>query len=334
VTQAPPAGPPPGWLLDPVVPGQLRWWDGTAWTAHIASPGSAPPPRRRRRPGIGGAAIILVAVFGLWILSACAELFWEHQHGLRLVILMFASSASAAALLYLMTRRLRPSDELPRSFLIATAAVGGLIALVIPSLVEPPWEQLMAAWHLPLVDPVIAGPLEETTKLAVVAIVARWVAVRTARTGLFVGGAVGVGYAIFENIDYAIGATGSRFAFSPAEHFDVMLHSAIVRTVMTPFAHPVFTAISAAALFAASRGGRLRFTPLVVGGWAVAMALHSLWDDGGTALQVLIPSPGLATLASYGWLLLISIAGVVIWRVVAGRADRAAGLTEPFALGS
>lgn len=28
----------PGWHPDPQVPGQLRWWDGTTWTSHVATP--------------------------------------------------------------------------------------------------------------------------------------------------------------------------------------------------------------------------------------------------------------------------------------------------------
>src|SRR4051812_19615094 len=31
---SPDAPPPPGWY--PSSPGQLRWWDGTGWTEHIA----------------------------------------------------------------------------------------------------------------------------------------------------------------------------------------------------------------------------------------------------------------------------------------------------------
>jgi Protein of unknown function (DUF2510) len=34
---------PAGWYPDAAMPGQLRYWDGTAWTAHT-SPSAAPPP--------------------------------------------------------------------------------------------------------------------------------------------------------------------------------------------------------------------------------------------------------------------------------------------------
>jgi hypothetical protein len=37
--------PAEGWFSDPNVPGQLRWWDGTQWTEHVApDPAAAPAP--------------------------------------------------------------------------------------------------------------------------------------------------------------------------------------------------------------------------------------------------------------------------------------------------
>ena len=47
-----PLPPPPGWYPDPGGSGGQRWWDGMAWTEHVApgaAPGPVPPPARFRQ---------------------------------------------------------------------------------------------------------------------------------------------------------------------------------------------------------------------------------------------------------------------------------------------
>jgi Protein of unknown function (DUF2510) len=48
---APPGVPvatPAGWYTDPTGNGGLRWWDGKAWTEHLADAGAPPPPGQVR----------------------------------------------------------------------------------------------------------------------------------------------------------------------------------------------------------------------------------------------------------------------------------------------
>jgi uncharacterized RDD family membrane protein YckC len=78
--------PAPGWYPDPTTPGQLRYWDGSAWTEHRApAVASTPTPAVAAPPlaGFGarfGAALIdglvvalpLMIVFGLFFLGLMA----------------------------------------------------------------------------------------------------------------------------------------------------------------------------------------------------------------------------------------------------------------------
>ena len=51
-TPPPPSQPPAGWYTDPHVPGGQRYWDGSDWTEHVASP--APPPMQSAQPVAAG----------------------------------------------------------------------------------------------------------------------------------------------------------------------------------------------------------------------------------------------------------------------------------------
>lgn len=52
---APPAVAPAGWHPDPMVAGQQRYWDGTAWTTHTAPGAALPPPTPVPAPAAPGA---------------------------------------------------------------------------------------------------------------------------------------------------------------------------------------------------------------------------------------------------------------------------------------
>jgi hypothetical protein len=68
---------PPSWHPDPHVPGQLRWWDGSTWTTHVAANpdpaaigiGAPPVPAGTRRPAVVF-AIVAVAVVAAVVATA------------------------------------------------------------------------------------------------------------------------------------------------------------------------------------------------------------------------------------------------------------------------
>ena len=83
-----PEQPSAGWYPDPSTPGILRFWDGTAWTAHtsapnpVAQPAAAPAaaPEPRKSPGVDTNTvwiwlIVLLPMFAMqgWMMQPFAE---------------------------------------------------------------------------------------------------------------------------------------------------------------------------------------------------------------------------------------------------------------------
>jgi len=97
--------------------------------------------------------------------------------------------------------------------------------------------------------------------------------------GIVYGGMVGIGFAFTENILYYV----SVYDAGPAQPHGLAAATGlfVVRGVMSPFAHPLFTAATgiglALALHTSRRGGRLLW-PLA--GYAVAVLLHGAWNAG------------------------------------------------------
>lgn len=57
-----------GWFPDPTTAGQLRWWDGSAWTEHVSREGATPEPVTKATPVVAttGAGLRKIPVWG-WI---------------------------------------------------------------------------------------------------------------------------------------------------------------------------------------------------------------------------------------------------------------------------
>jgi RsiW-degrading membrane proteinase PrsW (M82 family) len=126
------------------------------------------------------------------------------------------------------------------------------------------------------------GFIEEGVKLIVLWLMARKLGRYTMRDGLVLGAAVGFGFAAFESAGYAFQAL---FAQQGGLSLLGVVQTELLRGVLTPFGHGLWTAIVGAAIFAvAARRGRVHLrSKLIAGAYLLVVLLHALWDASGLA---------------------------------------------------
>jgi RsiW-degrading membrane proteinase PrsW (M82 family) len=128
-----------------------------------------------------------------------------------------------------------------------------------------------------VLGPPIAGIVEEPGKLAAVIFLVNAARFRWTLNGLAIGAAVGAGFAAFESAGYAL-----TFLLV-SESDDVMLSVIVLRGLLAPFAHVVWTAVAAGALWRVRRGrpfewsmlGDRRFLAPMIS----VMVIHALWNS-------------------------------------------------------
>jgi RsiW-degrading membrane proteinase PrsW (M82 family) len=187
------------------------------------------------------------------------------------------------------------------------------------------------------------GLIEEAVKLAALWLLARRLPRYTMRDGIVLGATVGFGFAAFESAGYAFNALFTQSGLSLLN----LVETEVLRGILAPVGHGLWTAILGGALFAAAaRRGRLRLSGAVLGWYALVVLLHALWDASqgiavwltllltGTRVQWLLIELGrvpqvtpaqvhLVTALSWGLLGLDGLVGLVVLR---GRWNRATAL--------
>jgi RsiW-degrading membrane proteinase PrsW (M82 family) len=151
--------------------------------------------------------------------------------------------------------------------------VSGILGLLAASLLE--------AWLLGdgLLLYLGVGLIEELVKLVALMIVARGVSRYITRDGIVLGAAVGFGFAAFESSGYALNALvvnqGGEYQLSLSS----LVYTELIRGVLAPVGHGLWTAILGGVLFSASRGSHLRITGKVIGAYLLVALLHALYDS-------------------------------------------------------
>ncbi len=270
----PPTGRPVGWYPDPGGEAAWRWWDGRQWTAHlhpyersqptgqsdVTSVVATTPVRKPRLPSWLSVPVLIGGIPGIALIVVAGIL-------VPLSILLGLVPLLVVAPVLLWMDRVEPEPWSARlhAFLWGAFVAGG-VSLVVNSVVAIVAGETVAA--------VASAPvIEEITKgLAIVWAVRRH-QVDSIMDGLVYAGWAGLGFAVVEDFSYFVAADGE----------DLLLETFIGRALLTPFAHPLFTAWTGLAIGLAVRNRRR----LATAWWGLLLAIgtHALWNGSLTLAE-------------------------------------------------
>jgi RsiW-degrading membrane proteinase PrsW (M82 family) len=301
---------PPGWYADPWSPGQHRWWDGGAWAAATQAAAQPSIGQRLRVPSrvVGPGSATVFAVTGvLTVLFLLIELgpgaFVVASVAAVLPLPLYAWAA-------LLLDRLHPE---PKAALVWTFTAGATAVVLFAVIVNSTTAAVLdATVGVPtsdvLTSTLVAPVVEELGKAVVLVLLYRRFRheISGPLDGVVYATMVGLGFATVENILY--------YGQSVADGSLPVVF--VLRGVLSPFAHPLFTAAFGIGLglLAAGRTRRVAGAPVL--GLLLAVGLHALWN-GSTDFGA-----GGVLLMFFGLMVPVFFAMVVLCRKEARREQR------------
>lgn len=281
--------------------------------------------RSTHRRGPREWAQIFVGGFTLWLTCLVVTLLTANANLVPTLILLgsFLVPVTFVAWSFERWRDAHLTAELMVRAFVVGGLLGVLAAAVLETyLLEPsPWLFFGV------------GLIEEAAKLGALIFVTRHMTRRHFPDGFVLGAAVGLGFAAFESAGYAFNALLTVKGLS----LTALVETELVRSVLAPFGHGLWTAILGGVLFREARAGRFRFNRVVLLMYLWVSVLHALWDYThsialaltflltGTSWQYRLLSMGylptptpeqvhVFTVLSIGFLALVSLLGIATLR--------------------
>lgn len=208
-----------------------------------------PPRRSLVRPA-------LLAAFGLWLYLGSAAM-WSARVEVTVAWALLGAYLVPATLVLESGRRLQPSDGASTATLLRLMLAGSLLAAAMSAL-PGPGELLWSAPAPVRALSVLAPAAAAAVAVAVLVALMGRRTIRSRRTGLFVGGAIGAGFAAFTALSSVLEAvqafTGVHLPSGvPAP---ILLESAVTvqQAILAATTWPVWGALIGAAVFGSRRG--------------------------------------------------------------------------------
>jgi protease PrsW len=245
---------------------------------------------------------VMLIGLGLWVATVVVTELTSNPILLPTIVLLGSFLVPVTATVWYLDHD--PSEVLTPRRVVSAFVIGGVLGVLAASMLE--------YWLLPPDAPHFysVGFIEELVKGLIVVFVAFGLDRYRTRDGMVLGATVGFGFAAFESSGYALVSlfvvhNGQLVLSLPA-----VIFTELVRGVLAPFGHGLWTALLGGMIFRAAHAGRLRLTLGVILTYIGVSLLHGTFDS-------------LAGIIGY---IVISIIGVVplvyLWRRAAREQPR------------
>jgi protease PrsW len=206
----------------------------------------------------------------LWIASVVVTGTTGNVNMIPTVVLLGSFLVPVTAVIWYLDHY--ESPELTLRLVFYTFIVGGVLGTLAASVLES-WLR-----NDSLLVYVGVGLIEEFAKLAALIFVARRLPYHSVRDGVVLGATVGFGFGALESSGYALTSLFNISGHEVSLSLGNLVFTELIRGVLAPVGHGLWTAVLGGVLFGASGGGRLRLTRKVFGAYLVVALLHTLWD--------------------------------------------------------
>lgn len=258
----------------------------------------------------------LLTGLALWILTIVVTIVTGNTNLIPTLILLGSFLVPFCVVLFAIER---VSGSVSSLQLVLAFFIGGIFGVLGASLLEVNLHQ--SYWLYLLV-----GLIEELVKGILLVIIGWRVVPKTATQGALLGATVGAGFAAFESAGYAFNAAITARGIDLVS----LLQTEVLRAILAPVGHVLWTAVLGAVLFGAARGrDRFRFSIWVLVTYVGVAILHGLWDSAsdlaaviallanGRAVEELTTAGGLSAQTASAVTALAGILYIVVLIVVA-----------------
>ncbi|MBO0702676.1 MAG: PrsW family intramembrane metalloprotease, partial [Candidatus Dormibacteraeota bacterium] len=241
---------------------------------------------------------------GLWIVCIIVTAITRNTNLIPANILLGSFMVPVAAVAWNFDHR--ADSYLPMTRIFYAFVVGGTLGVLVAAILEAPLGHLPAAPQF-----ILVGLIEEAAKLGALIVVAQRLRRYTTTDGLVLGATVGFGFAALESSGYAFNALLTAHGFS----LPGLVETVILRGVLAPLGHGLWTAILGLFLFhAAERRNRLRISWPLVGMYFAMVGLHFAWDFSSSVAAIAGVTVVVVVVLAIGFDLVVGAAGLgVLW---------------------